>query len=462
MTPGRKALIIDDSAMLLRYATSVLAARLPGLAVLTARRGGDGFYQADKLRPDLILVNHALPDMPGEALCRRLADHPGTAALPVVFLCGRGMVAPPTAGAGFPNVVGALTKPFTPEELFNAVRAALVAVPHFDPVPGDHTAAAGRGHARLRLPTPLPPAAAGERRADVEDAGRTIVFRGTTASFSLKTVLLAAVEAHHTGILRLTAVPAGGIHDGAEMMVAPTEVYLRAGQVALVTTRDPDLYGPAAPSSSPPADGADDALRREQRATGCPPFLALFAGGQLPEAEAWRATADHGQRLFSRLWSQPRLDFEFERLEELPVFVRRLPEPPPVAPAPAPDLDGLDETVRLDDWLLGTLRRLRPEELSGLAPGVHDGNRFDGVPAYTREGYTAIRRLRLTDLEVAFAQQVDGRADLRTLAGRLGLGEPAAFLLLFRFRSVGLMDLWPAGALAHHQAGSVPGDDLPG
>ena len=227
----------------------------------------------------------------------------------------------------------------------------------------------------------------------------------------------------------------------------------------LVTTRDPDLYyGEAAASSSLPADGAV-ALRHEQRATGCPPFLALLAGGQMPEAEALRATADHSQRLFSQLWSQPRLDFEFERLAGLPEFVRRLPESSPVVPAPAPDLDGLDEaaraTVRLDDWLLGTLRRLRPEELPG---GAANGGHFDGVPAYTREGYAAIRRLQLTDLEVAFAQQVDGRADLSTLAGRLGLGEPVAHLLLFRFRSLGLMDLWPAGALTRPRSGLAPGD----
>ena len=212
MLPGRKALIVDDSAMLLRYAASVLTARLPGLTVLTARRGGEGFYQADKLRPDLVLVNHALPDMPGEALCRRLADHPGTAVLPVVFLCGRGMEPPAVGSAGFSNVVGALTKPFTPEELCNVVRTALAAGLRPDLTPGDPAAvtAAGRGHARRRLPMPpLPAAAASERRADDEDAGRTIVFRGTTASFSLKTALLAAVEAHHTGILRLTAAPAG-------------------------------------------------------------------------------------------------------------------------------------------------------------------------------------------------------------------------------------------------------------
>lgn len=455
MTPGRKALIIDDSAMLLRYAVSVLGTRMPGLEVLTARRGGEGFYQADKLRPDLLLVDHALPDTPGEALCRRLEQHPGTAALPVILLCGQG-TDPQAVGAGHPNVVGVLSKPFTPEELSNAVRTALAVGPRPDaaipPGPGLPAAvAAGRHRARLQVPPSSSPAA--KTRTDAADPASRIVFRGTTATFSLKAAVHAAVGAHDRGVLRFT-VPTAPSSPASP----PTEVYLRAGRVVLVTTRDPEGYH-APGVTTPPFpddDAAAEVLRREQRATGCPPFLALLATGKLPETDALLATADHGQRLFARLWTRPRLDFEFERLTELPDFVRRLPEQPPnaPAPAPAPDLEGLDEdtreAVRLDDWLLGTLRRLRPEDLPELGADGHE--RFDGVPAYTREGYAAIRRLQLTDLEAAFARQVNGRADLRALAGRLGLGNPAAFLLLFRFRAVELMDLWPAGALARHPA----------
>lgn len=455
MTPGRKALIIDDSAMLLRYAVSVLAARMPGLEVLTAGRGNEGFYQADKLRPDLLLIDHALPDTPGEALCRRLEQHPATAALPVILLCGQG-VDRLTVGAGHPNVFSALTKPFTPEELLNAVHAALAAGPRpATSVPPDPPS---RSRARLQLPTPAAPSPAPSRRPD-GDANR-IVFRGTTANFSLKAALLAAVGARDQGVLRFT-VPTAGNENPPATPAAATEVYLRGGRVVLVSTHDPDLYEPNPP---PPADAAN-ALQREQRATGCPPFLALLATGQVSEPEALLTTADHGQRLFARLWTRPRVDFEFERLPALPEFVRRLPEQLPAtpSPAPAPDLAGLDaatrETVRLDDWLLGTLRRLRPDDLPALADNT---GRFDGVPAYTREGYAAIRRLQLTDLEAAFARQVNGRADLRALAGRLGLGEPAVFLLLFRFRSVELMDLWPAGALTRSPVETGPPVDVLG
>ncbi len=450
MNPGRKALLIDDSAMLLRYAVSVLGSRLPDLEVVTARRGGEGFYQADKLRPDLILLSLSLPDTPGEKLCRRLERHPGTAFLPVILLCGQGTDAR-TAGKGHPNVVGALTKPFTPEELFNAVRAALTPRPQENPAPppaGPPTAAATTGRSRARLSLPPPP----HRGHPGSEAAARIVFRGTTASFSLKIALQAAVETRHPGVLRFNvpAAPVGNDvppsdDDSRATAMAPVEVYLRSGAVVLVTTRDPDLYGPL----PAPFDGAADVLRREQGTTGCPPFLSLLAAGRMSDTEAWLATTNHGQRLFAGLWTQPRLDFEFERLAELPGFARDLPANGALPPAPASNQQGLDEdalaAVHLDDWLLGTLRRLQPANLPELADGHA---RFDGVPAYTREGYTTIHQLQLTDLEAAFARQVNGRTDLHTLAGHLGMGPASAFLLMFRFRSMGLMDLWPASALA--------------
>lgn len=465
-------LVIDDSAMLLRFVANVLGARTPSLEVLTARRGNEGFYQADRLRPDLILLDHALPDLPGEALCRRLENNQATATLPVIVLCGRS-ADPQTIRAGHANVIGTLSKPFTPDELAGAVRAAFAAEPREiatsaaveSPsgrnaargkttvviVPGERrrqtpSTATKRLRARLPLPVPLVSAsnvvATADRRGEGGD-DKQILFRGTTANFSLRTALRAAAETRLSGVLRLT--PLAENDGGTRVPVSPTEVYLRAGTIVLVTTRDPDLYGAA-----PPVGGAIEALRREQHTTGCPPFLALVADGQEPTAEALVEAGDYGQRLFARLWAHSQLGFEFERLTETPGFVRRLPEASPVtpSPSPSPDLGDLDEAgraaVQLDDWLLRTLRRLRPEDL----PGRAGESWLSGVPAYTREGYTTVRRLRLTDLEAAFVRQINGRTDLRTLARQLGLGGPAALLLMFRFHSVGLMDLWPANALA--------------
>jgi CheY-like chemotaxis protein len=78
-------LYIEDNLSNLRLVERVLARR-PGVRLLSAMQGSRGLELARDHRPDLIILDLHLPDVPGgEVLTRLLAD-PKTKSIPVVIL----------------------------------------------------------------------------------------------------------------------------------------------------------------------------------------------------------------------------------------------------------------------------------------------------------------------------------------------------------------------------------------
>ena len=98
----------------------------------------------------------------------------------------------------------------------------------------------------------------------------------------------------------------------------------------------------------------------------------------------------------------------------------------------------------VDEWLLGTLRQLWPEDLADLAR--HEG--MVGTPQ-PRENADAILQplaSTLTTKERNFRKAADGRHSLPTLGKQLGLPPEIIFALLHRFRCLEAMDYHPAPA----------------
>jgi CheY-like chemotaxis protein len=61
-------------------------ARRPGVRLLGASEGRAGLAFAAADRPDLILLDLHLPDMPGDEVLRRLREDPRTRTIPVAVL----------------------------------------------------------------------------------------------------------------------------------------------------------------------------------------------------------------------------------------------------------------------------------------------------------------------------------------------------------------------------------------
>src|SRR5574341_1164484 len=77
-------------------------------------------------RPDLILLDLRLPDLPGEEVLRRLKSRPETAQIPVLVITGYPEAAAQLRAAGEASVVDILLKPFASMRLSQMVESVSV------------------------------------------------------------------------------------------------------------------------------------------------------------------------------------------------------------------------------------------------------------------------------------------------------------------------------------------------
>jgi two-component system cell cycle response regulator DivK len=81
---AKKILVVEDDTDNRRIVTKVLT--VEGYEVVEATDGIEALAQARAVRPDLILMDLALPNLDGWEATRRLKSDPATQAIPVVAL----------------------------------------------------------------------------------------------------------------------------------------------------------------------------------------------------------------------------------------------------------------------------------------------------------------------------------------------------------------------------------------
>ncbi|MDB4943540.1 MAG: hypothetical protein JWP97_3074 [Labilithrix sp.] len=98
--------------------------REKGHKVFIAGRGEEGLRLAREKRPDLVLLDLMLPDMPGTEICKALKSDPATRATQVVMLTAKGEEIDRVVGfeLGADDYV---VKPFSVRELLLRVQAIL-------------------------------------------------------------------------------------------------------------------------------------------------------------------------------------------------------------------------------------------------------------------------------------------------------------------------------------------------
>lgn len=120
--PRPKVLIIEDDGdvrELIRYNLTQ-----EGIEVEEARDGRDALSRLRNRRPDLVVLDLMLPEVPGLEICRQLRSEEGTSNIPIIVV---------TAKASETDKVLALelgaddyvTKPFSPRELTARIKALL-------------------------------------------------------------------------------------------------------------------------------------------------------------------------------------------------------------------------------------------------------------------------------------------------------------------------------------------------
>jgi hypothetical protein len=98
----------------------------------------------------------------------------------------------------------------------------------------------------------------------------------------------------------------------------------------------------------------------------------------------------------------------------------------------------------VDDWSLETLRLVQnPDQPAGFDPA--------SIPAYTRQGFDRVQKLKLTSDEAQFASQFNGARSVQQIAKNLRLDLKSARQLLFRFLAVEIVECWPASTAAKQE-----------
>lgn len=115
-------LVIDDEENIIEFIK--LGLKYEGFAVASAVDGLQGLDTAQRLNPDLIILDLMLPGIDGLEVCRRLRANPTTQDIPILMLTAKDDVRDRITGLN----TGAddyLTKPFSFEELVARMRAIL-------------------------------------------------------------------------------------------------------------------------------------------------------------------------------------------------------------------------------------------------------------------------------------------------------------------------------------------------
>lgn len=116
-------LVVDDEPTIRILIRAALEGT--GYRVLEAADGTSALQMACSQRPDLILLDIALPHLSGLEVCRRLKEDPATAATPILLLTGFVQEAERQAA----EEVGAqafIAKPFSPATLVAQIDNALL------------------------------------------------------------------------------------------------------------------------------------------------------------------------------------------------------------------------------------------------------------------------------------------------------------------------------------------------
>jgi twitching motility two-component system response regulator PilH len=116
----RKLLICDDSPAELANLNGILTDA--GWQTLTTTSGADAIERAKVERPALIFLDIIMPNMDGYEACRNLQSDESTRGIPVVFVSVKNQKAD-HVWAKLQGAKALIGKPYTPEQIFDAVKA---------------------------------------------------------------------------------------------------------------------------------------------------------------------------------------------------------------------------------------------------------------------------------------------------------------------------------------------------
>lgn len=120
---GLKVMVIDDSKTIRRSAESLL--QKAGCEVITADNGFEALPIISAQHPDIMFIDIMMPRLDGYQTCALVKNNAKYRDIPIIMLSSKDGLFDRAKG----KVVGAeqyLTKPFTRDDLLNAIRTHLL------------------------------------------------------------------------------------------------------------------------------------------------------------------------------------------------------------------------------------------------------------------------------------------------------------------------------------------------
>lgn len=117
-----KVLIAEDELDIVRMLEYNL--KKEGFRVISALDGQDGLRQAQKERPDIIILDLMLPEIDGLEVCRALKQNRDSAGIPVIMLTAKSQETDKVVGLEL-GADDYITKPFSVRELIARIKAVL-------------------------------------------------------------------------------------------------------------------------------------------------------------------------------------------------------------------------------------------------------------------------------------------------------------------------------------------------
>ena len=422
-----RILVVDDSATVRRVACRTL--RDAGHDVSEAEDGQVGIELAQRVVPDLVLLDAVMPKLDGEGFCRALRSISNLRDVPVVLMSARA----DKIAHRFMAVTGAvdsIAKPFAPEALLavaaHALERAKGAPPETEATPEDRVSE--RAALADQLREVLEDAGVEALSALPDDAlvslaellGETVrggesAFMGRLEHIALGEVLQMLQHQVQTGVLR--------VQDDEGRRV---EVCLRDGHVDATVGRLGKvefLLGRylVAEGLVDPRDLERLLARRSQRTQetrGDEAFLGtqLIKLGYIAREDLGQALTRQTSELIYEALRWPRGRFEFTRFATLPAGT----DAALALPVTAMLMEGLR---RVDEW------RLIEEQVTS----------FDLVPSVDRHAMTAEQRERMTPSERAVLDAIDGKRTVRQIIEETRLASFEVCKVLYQLLSTRLV-----------------------
>jgi CheY-like chemotaxis protein len=111
-------LIVDDEDAIREVYRQYLE-QTSGMLVFGAGSGEEAFRKLERLQPDIMVLDIALPDMSGLRVLERVRSHPRWRQMPVLLFTGHDLAGKPE------GAVALLSKPLKPEDLRSEIEQVL-------------------------------------------------------------------------------------------------------------------------------------------------------------------------------------------------------------------------------------------------------------------------------------------------------------------------------------------------